>query len=455
MKEIFGTDGIRGEANREPMDAGTIMKVGQAVTVFFRKNTHHARIIVGKDTRLSGYMVEGALEAGITSMGGDVFMVGVLPTPAIAFLTADMRADAGVMISASHNPFHDNGIKLFSSDGKKLSDKDEIKIEKLILNDSLAGMLPKEKDLGRAFRIGDAMGRYIVFLKQAFPKELSMEGLKVVMDLSNGATYRVAPRIFSELGAEVEAIHAQPDGININEHCGSQYPEDLAARVKETGAAVGLAFDGDGDRLIAVDEKGSVLRGDHVMVICAETMKQDGKLKNNILVSTVMSNLGVDIACDRLGIKHVVTQVGDRYVLEEMLRIGAVLGGEDSGHTIFLDHLPTGDGILTALKLIEAMLKRNKPLSELSRVVDIFPQELINITVKAKPDLDSLPGVKMAIDEVQARLGKLGRVLVRYSGTQPMCRVMVEGPEQETTRRYCEQIADAIRNTIGQDDTNA
>ncbi len=449
MKKIFGTDGIRGEVNRKPMDVATIVKVGQAVTIYFRKNKHHARIIVGKDTRLSGYMVESALEAGITSMGGDVYAAGVLPTPAIAFLTTDMRADAGVMISASHNPFHDNGIKIFSSKGQKLPDKDELEIEKLIFKDNLESLLPGAKDMGRAYRISDAIGRYIVFLKQAFPSELSMDGLKVVMDLSNGATFRVAPKIFGELGAEVEFIHAQPDGININDNCGSQHPEDIAERVKETGSDIGLAFDGDGDRLIAVDEKGAVLRGDHIMMICAETMKKDGTLRNNTLVSTVMSNLGVDIACERLGIKHVVTQVGDRYVLEEMLRLGAVFGGEDSGHMIFLDHLPTGDGIITALKLIECMLKRNKPLSELSNIVDIFPQELINITVKTKPDLITIPSVKQAIDEVEKRLGRLGRVLVRYSGTQPMCRVMVEGPEQDTTRRYCEQIASAIRDAIG------
>ena len=448
MGKIFGTDGIRGEANRYPMDAMTAFSVGQAVTRMFTNGDHRTRVIIGKDTRISGYMLEGSLEAGITSMGGNPYLVGVLPTPGIAFITQSMRADAGIVISASHNPYQDNGIKIFSGDGFKLSDEQEAFIEDLILNGALPEKVPPAREMGRAKRIDDVLGRYIVFIKNTFPRRLSMEGMKIVIDASNGATYRVAPAVFTELGADVEIIHNNPDGININDNCGSQHTQDLSERVKEKGAAIGLAFDGDGDRLIAVDENGREITGDQILIICSKVLKDQGKLKNDLLVSTVMSNLGLTIACKKYGFKHHAAKVGDRYVLEDMQRLGAVMGGEDSGHLIFLNHHTTGDGILTAMQLIAAMIGEDKPLSELATLMDVFPQKLINVEVKNKPEISSVPEVMEAIREVEAQLGDEGRVLVRYSGTQNVCRVMVEGPTDDLTEKYCTQIADVVKTAL-------
>jgi len=445
MGKLFGTDGIRGEANRYPMDAMTAFSVGQAVTHLFRNGDHRTRIIIGKDTRISGYMLESSLEAGITSMGGNPYLVGVLPTPGIAFITQSMRADAGIVISASHNPYHDNGIKIFSGAGFKLSDEMEATIEELMLKGELPDMVPPAKKMGRARRIDDVLGRYIVFIKNTFPRALSMEGMKVVIDAANGATYKVAPAVFTELGADVEIIHNAPDGININDNCGSQYTEDLERRVIERGAAVGLAFDGDGDRLIAVDEKGRKITGDQILVICARALKKEGQLKNDLLVSTVMSNIGLSVACKKYGFSHHASKVGDRYVLEDMQRLGAVIGGEESGHMIFLDHHTTGDGMLTAMQLIAAMVSEGKPLSELAALMDVFPQKLVNVDVTNKPDIATVPEIMKAIQEVEARLGDEGRVLVRYSGTQNVCRVMVEGPTDELTRTYCSQLADVVK----------
>ncbi len=448
MGKLFGTDGIRGEANRYPMDAMTAFSVGQAVTHLFRNGDHRTRIIIGKDTRISGYMLESSLEAGITSMGGNPYLVGVLPTPGIAFITQSMRADAGIVISASHNPYQDNGIKIFSGAGFKLSDEMEATIEELMLKGELPDMVPPAKKMGRARRIDDVLGRYIVFIKNTFPRALSMEGMKVVIDAANGATYKVAPAVFTELGADVEIIHNAPDGININDNCGSQYTEDLERRVIERGAAVGLAFDGDGDRLIAVDEKGRKITGDQILVICARALKKEGQLKNDLLVSTVMSNIGLSVACKKYGFSHHASKVGDRYVLEDMQRLGAVIGGEESGHMIFLDHHTTGDGILTAMQLIAAMVSEGKPLSELAALMDVFPQKLVNVEVTNKPDIATVPEIMKAIQEVEARLGDEGRVLVRYSGTQNVCRVMVEGPTDELTRTYCSQLADVVKSAL-------
>lgn len=449
MGKLFGTDGIRGEANRYPMDAGIAFSVGQAITYVLRKANHRTRIIIGKDTRRSGYMLESSLEAGVTSMGGHPYLVGVLPTPGIAFITQSMRADAGIVISASHNPYQDNGIKIFSSHGFKLSDEQEETIEKLILENRLSEMVPPVKDMGQAYRLGDVHGRYIVFLKNTFPRELSMEGLKIVLDTANGATYKIAPETFFELGANVEVIHNSPNGLNINDGCGSQHTQVLSKRVREVGADIGLAFDGDGDRLIAVDEKGREITGDQILMICACKLKEKGRLKNDLLVSTVMSNLGLKLACRHRGIKHYASNVGDRYVLEDMVRLGGILGGEDSGHMIFLEHHTTGDGILTAIQLIACMIDMGKPLSEISKLMDVYPQKLINIDVKNKPEISSLPQVAEAIRQVEAELGENGRVLVRYSGTQNMCRVMVEAPTVEVTERYCRQIAEAVKTAIG------
>lgn len=449
MGKLFGTDGIRGVANRYPMDAETAFKVGQTVAHLFKRNSHRTKVVIGKDTRISGYMLESSLEAGITSMGGDAYLVGVLPTPGIAFITQSMRADAGVVISASHNPYQDNGLKIFDANGFKLTDAQENEIEDMMLGNKLDKLLPEGKAMGKATRINDIHGRYIVFLKNSFPRHLSMEGMKIVLDASNGATYRVAPDAFEELGADLEVIHNTPNGININDGCGSQHTEDLRKRVVKSGAAVGLAFDGDGDRLIAIDEKGNEITGDQLLIICAYVLKKEGLLKNDLLVSTVMSNLGLRVACKKYGFLHHASSVGDRYVLADMLRLGAVIGGEDAGHMIFLEHHKTGDGIIAAMQLIAAMLKENKPLSELARLMNVFPQKLINIDVERKPEISAIPGLTEIIRQVENDLGEEGRVLVRYSGTQNMLRVMVEGPSDELTDKYCRQIADVVKKEIG------
>jgi len=448
MGKLFGTDGIRGEANRHPMNSAIAFSVGQALTYLLKKPNHSPRIIIGKDTRISGYMLESSLEAGITSMGGISYLVGVLPTPGIAFITHSMRAEAGIVVSASHNPYQDNGIKIFAGSGYKLSDKQEEEIEKLILDGNLPDLVPHASGMGRAYRLEDVRGRYIVFLKNAFPRTLSMEGMKIVLDVANGASYRVAPEAFFELGADVEVIHDEPNGFNINDNCGSQYTDDLRRRVVETGAAIGLAFDGDADRLIAVDEKGHEITGDQILIICAKAMKEAGTLANDLLVTTVMSNLGLVMACQKYGFKHHASKVGDRYVLEDMQRLGSVLGGEDSGHVIFLDHHTTGDGILTAMQLISVMVKTGKPLSELAKAMDVFPQKLLNVPVNRKPELSTVPEVTAAIRQAEAELGQSGRVLVRYSGTQNVCRVMIEGPTVELTEKYCNQIADIVRSAL-------
>jgi phosphoglucosamine mutase len=449
MGKLFGTDGIRGEANRYPMSAEIAFGVGQAMAHLFKKKGHRSVVIIGKDTRISGYMLESSLEAGITSMGGQAYLVGVLPTPGIAFATLSMRADAGVVISASHNPYQDNGLKIFGGDGYKLTDAQEEVIEDLILNNKLTDMLPPAKDMGRAARLEGVNGRYIVFLKNTFPRNLSLEGIKIALDTANGATYRVAPDTFVELGADVEVIHKTPDGMNINDQCGSQHTERLKRKVVECGAAIGLAFDGDGDRLIAVDEKGNEITGDQILIICANMLKKDGKLKKDLLVSTVMSNLGLTVACKKYGFRHHASKVGDRYVLEDMQRLGAIIGGEDAGHMIFLDHHTTGDGIIAALQLVTVMIREGKPLSELARQMDIFPQKLINVDVKSRPDLSAVPRIVEVIKQVEQELRDEGRVLVRYSGTQNMCRIMVEGPSPEVTEKYCWQIADVVKQEIG------
>ncbi|HQI56207.1 MAG TPA: phosphoglucosamine mutase [Syntrophorhabdaceae bacterium] len=449
MGKLFGTDGVRGEANRYPMNAEIAFTLGQAIVYILKKGRYHPRIVIGKDTRISGYMFESAFESGITSMGGNPYMLGVLPTPGIAFIAQSMRADAGIVISASHNPYQDNGIKIFSGNGFKLSDEQEERIEELMLSNTLHTLVAPVKDMGQAFRLDDVNGRYIVFLKNTFPRDLSMEGMKIVMDTANGATYRIAPEMFWELGADVEAIHNTPNGININDKCGSQHTEDLRKRVVDKGAAIGLAFDGDGDRLIAVDEKGKEITGDQILLICAKMLKEQDKLKNDLVVGTVMSNLGLRIACEKYGFNYHASKVGDRYVLEDMLRLGGVLGGEESGHTIFLDHHTTGDGIITAVQLIAAMVRSGKPLSELAAMMDIYPQCLINVVVKSKPDISTVPQIIKSIKGIEKKLGNSGRVLVRYSGTQNMCRVMVEGPSVDVTDKYCEEIADVVKKALG------
>ncbi len=449
MGKLFGTDGVRGEANRYPMNAEIAFAIGQAVVYILKKDHPRPRIVIGKDTRISGYMLESSLESGITSMGGNPYLLGVLPTPGIAFVAQSMRADAGIVISASHNPYQDNGIKIFSGSGFKLSDEQEEAIEELMLSNTLSGLVPPVKEMGQAFRLEDVNGRYIVFLKNTFPRDVSIEGMKIVLDTANGATYRIAPDMFWELGADTEVIHNAPNGININDECGSQHTHDLRKKVVESGAAIGLAFDGDGDRLIAVDEKGQEITGDQILLICARMLKEQGKLKNDLLVSTVMSNLGLRVACKKYGFKHHASKVGDRYVLEDMLKLGGVIGGEESGHMIFLDHHTTGDGIITALQLLAAMVRTGKPLSELARMMEIYPQKLINVNVTSKPDIKTVPQIVAVIERVEKELKDEGRVLVRYSGTQNMCRVMVEGPSEALTEKYCKEIADMVAKALG------
>jgi phosphoglucosamine mutase len=446
MGILFGTDGIRGVANDYPLNVETAAAVGRAIAGYFGKNRNeNGYINIGQDTRLSGDMIAQAVSAGICSAGMNVAMLGVMPTPGVALLSRQTEAAAGVVISASHNPFEDNGIKIFDGNGQKLSDAIEEKIEHLIKK--VPEKIASDK-LGRLVSLGNTCERYLDFLKGALP-DLLLDGVKVVLDCANGATYRAAPRIFKILGAEVTALFCAPNGTNINDKCGSQHPEILAKEVAERSADLGLAFDGDGDRLIAVDEKGTILTGDQVMAICARDLKQKGALNGNKVVSTVMSNMGFRIAMKELGIELYTTQVGDRYVMEEMVAQEAVLGGEDSGHMIFRDHHTTGDGIMAAIRLLDAVQSADRPLSELSRIMSVYPQVLINVDVRSKPDLDSLPEIGQAIDSVQQQLGDQGRVLVRYSGTQPQCRVMVEGPVIEQADACCRQIAEVVRKTLG------
>ena len=450
MGRLFGTDGVRGKVNEYPMTPEMAMQIGQAVAHVLRRNKHTLRVVIGKDTRLSGYMLESALVSGITSMGGDAILIGPLPTPGIAFITNNMDADAGIVISASHNPYEDNGIKIFSKGGFKLSDKQEQAIEELILSGTLSDHVVPSDRVGRATREEDALGRYIVFLRHTFPKDLNLEGLKIVLDCANGATYKIAPTLFREMRADVKAINISPDGRNINLNCGAISPDLLAEKVVEDGAHIGLAFDGDGDRLIAVDELGNVVSGDKILAICSCFLKSRNLLKNDLLVHTVMSNLGLSMALERLGIKGFMAQVGDRSVLDAMLAHGSNLGGEDSGHLIFLDHHTTGDGILSALQLLAVMIYEGKSLSELSAVMATFPQITINVPVKSKPDLSAIPEIARIIQFVEDSLGNQGRVLVRYSGTQSLCRVMVEGPTEDITTSHASAIAEVVKAKLNE-----
>lgn len=450
MRKLFGTDGVRGKANVYPMTAEMALNIGKAVAHLFKQNDRRPRIIVGKDTRISGYILEHAIVSGICSMGVDAIMVGPMPTPGIAYLTLSMRADAGIVISASHNPFEDNGIKIFGGDGFKLSDEKEEEIEKYILApETMDEFYPNPKDLGKASFSVKAKGEYIAFLKSTFPKKLNLEGMKIALDCGNGAAYQIAPELFYELGAKVNSLFINPNGTNINKDCGSQHTETLKKTVIKENTNIGLAFDGDADRLIALDENGNIVTGDQVIAICAKNLKEKGKLTNNSAVTTVMSNIGFKIAMKELDINNIVTKVGDRYVLEEMVKNNYKIGGEDSGHIIFLDHHTTGDGMLTALQLLTVMKETGKPLSELAKIMKVFPQKLINIKVTEKPDLSTIPEVKAVIAEVENSLGDTGRVLVRYSGTQNLCRVMVEAPSDEETDSNCNKVAEIIRKKIG------
>ncbi|MDI6753299.1 MAG: phosphoglucosamine mutase [Thermodesulfobacteriota bacterium] len=448
MRKLFGTDGIRGVANVDPMTTEMAMQLGRGVAYIFKNHEKRHRIVIGKDTRLSGYMLENALAAGICSMGVDVLLVGPLPTPGIAFITSSMRADAGIVISASHNPFQDNGIKIFSGDGFKLPDDLEKRIEELIFSDQIDSLRPTAAEVGKAFRVDDAVGRYVVYLKNSFPKELTLDGMRIVLDCAHGAAYRVAPAVFEELGAEVIALSVEPNGENINFQCGSLHPKVVMQRVKECGANIGISLDGDADRAIFSDELGNLVDGDQIMAICADDLKKSKRLKRNTLVATVMSNLGLDLALKERGIKVVHTQVGDRYVVEEMARGGYNLGGEQSGHLVFLDYNTTGDGVLSALQVLAVMKREGKKLSSLTKIMTPFPQVLLNVPVRQKKDPQQIPEVTSLIKKIQAKLSDRGRILVRPSGTESLIRVMVEGENEKEITAFAEQIADCIRKKM-------
>jgi len=451
VKKLFGTDGVRGVANNHPMTTEMAMQLGRAAAYIFRSSTKRRhRIVIGKDTRLSGYMLENAMVAGICSMGVDVLLVGPLPTPGIANITSSMRADAGVVISASHNPFQDNGIKFFSADGFKLPDKIELKIEKLIESNQIDSLRPTASEVGKAFRIDDAAGRYIVFLKNTFPQEMDLSGLKIVLDCANGAAYKVAPAVFEELGAEVIPLGVNPNGTNINANCGSLHPQLISEEVKKHRADIGIALDGDADRVIVCDEFGSEVDGDHIMAICAQDMLKRKLLKKKTLVTTVMSNMGLDIAMREAGGKIIKTAVGDRYVVEEMRKGGYNLGGEQSGHMIFLDYNTTGDGILSALQLLAVMRRTNKPLSELAAIMTSLPQVLVNTRVRERKDIMTIPDIAAKIGDVEEKLGNEGRVLIRYSGTEPLLRVMLEGKDTSEITVWAAEIIDLVKKHLGE-----
>jgi len=448
-RKLFGTDGVRGIANVEPMTSETALRLGRALAYVCKRSPRRHKILIGKDTRLSGYMLETAMASGICSMGVDVLLVGPLPTPGIAFLTRSLRADAGVVISASHNPFQDNGIKLFSSTGFKLPDELEAEIERLVLSDSIDALRPTATEIGKAFRVDDAVGRYNVFAKATFPRQMTLDGVTICVDCGNGAAYRVAPEVLEELGANVIALGVDPDGENINRDAGALHPEHLQEAVRRHGAQVGIALDGDADRCILVDEQGDVVDGDEVMAMLACRLHDRGELAQQTLVATVMSNLGLHVAMREREVQVVTTPVGDRYVVEEMLRGGYNLGGEQSGHVVFLDHNTTGDGLITALSVLACVVQEGKPLSALRRVMQRFPQVLLNLRVRDKPDLRTVPAVAAATAAAEAELGDRGRVLVRYSGTEALLRVMLEGEREARIRELAEEIVEAARRAIG------
>lgn len=444
QQRLFGTDGLRGHVNTYPLTADMALRLGLAAGTLFRDGRRRHKVIIGKDTRLSGYVFESALTAGLCAAGMDVFQVGPLPTPAIAFLTRNMRADLGVVISASHNPYDDNGIKFFDRAGFKLPDETEDRMAALVLDADHAWEYPPSDKVGRAYKIVDAPGRYIVYLKNSFPPDLTLEGLRVVIDCANGANYKVAPLALEELGAEVIRLGTAPDGLNINRDCGSLHPEAMQAKVRETRADIGLALDGDADRLIVADETGRVLDGDQIMALCAEDLMRRGELRGNLLVATVMSNMALELFMAERGGRLLRTAVGDRYVAEAMRAHDASLGGEQSGHLIFRDYSTTGDGLLAALQILRVMRQRGRPLSELAGRLTPFPQSLINVKVQRKTPFEQCPTLQKAQRAVEDELGGRGRVLLRYSGTENLCRVMVEGEDEERVRAYARRLADAV-----------
>ncbi len=443
-RKLFGTDGVRGIANIHPMTAEMALQLGRALAYAIRNGSHRHKIVIGKDTRLSGYMLEGALMSGVCSMGVDAILVGPIPTPGISFLVESFRADAGAVISASHNPYQDNGIKFFGRDGFKLPDETEHQLESLIFDNSIDHLRPIATKVGKAFRFEDAGARYVVHLKAMFPRELTLEGMTIVIDCGHGAAYKVAPMVLEELGAKVIQIGVNPDGKNINQGTGALYPERMCKAVVKHRAQLGIALDGDADRVIVADEKGEVIDGDAIMAICGRHLLGKKELAKKTVVATVMSNMGLDLAMAGVGGKVVRTQVGDRHVVERMRRGGYNFGGEQSGHLVFLDHATTGDGMVAALSLLAMMIEAGKALSELAQFFTPVPQTLLNVPVKERRELDELPTVLKTIRGVELKLGRDGRVLVRFSGTEAKARVLVEGPDARNNESFAKEIGEAL-----------
>ena len=446
-RSLFGTDGIRGVANVHPMTPELALALGRAITfVAGRGKDHPPRVLIGKDTRLSGYMIETAIASGVTSMGGRVLLCGPVPTPAVAHLTVSMRADAGIVISASHNPYADNGIKVFAADGFKLPDSTESEIEQLVAEPERMGERRTGPAVGRAEKLEDARGRYVAYVKNTFPRDLTLDGVRVVVDAAHGAAYRVAPLVFSELGASVWAIGVRPDGVNINHEAGALHPDNARAEVVKRGAQIGIALDGDADRVLVIDDKGQVVDGDAVMAMCATRMKRDGELRGDAVVATVMSNLGLERALEAQSIRLVRTPVGDRYVVEAMRKGRFNLGGEQSGHLIFLDHASTGDGLIGALQVLALMIRTGRPLSELAgEAIERVPQVTESIAFPSRRPLEEMKALQKTSVRVRAALGEDGRVLVRWSGTEPKLRLMVEGPDEDRIREWARELVAAAQ----------
>jgi phosphoglucosamine mutase len=447
-KKYFGTDGIRGLANQGSLTVDLALQLGKALAHCLPKQGPSFKALIGKDPRLSGYMFEAAIAAGVNAMGGDVMFTGPLPTPAIAHLTSNMRCDAGVVISASHNPYHDNGLKIFGADGFKLPDELEHSLERYLEEPSLLDAQLSPRKIGRSRRIDDAAGRYISFLKMIFPRDLSLHGLKIVLDCANGAAYKIAPTVLWELGADIIATGVEPNGFNINDGVGALHPEHCADLVLKTGADLGISLDGDADRLIMIDERGNTVDGDFVMAILAKELKDAGRLNSNCLVTTLMSNLGLHHAMRDHGIETIQTKVGDRYVVEAMREKNLIIGGEQSGHIVLFEHSTTGDGLVAALKVLAVMQRSGQKLSQLAKIMRRFPQCLINFRVDSKPDFSLLVESSSLIARLEKKYGEDGRILVRYSGTEPKCRVMIEGKDQDEIQTDAQWVADTIAKEI-------
>ncbi len=455
QRKLFGTDGVRGVANIEPVTAETALKLGRAAAHVITqlgsgaRPAHRSKIVIGKDTRLSGYMLENALAAGIMSLGVDVILIGPLPTPGVAYITRSLRAYAGIVLSASHNPYEDNGIKFFRHDGYKLDDEIESRIENLVFSGEIESIRPTAGKIGRATRIDDALGRYVEFAKRSFPRGLTLESLRIAVDCANGAGYRSTPCVLRELGADAIVAHLTPNGRNINRDCGSTYPEEIRRLVKETRAQVGITHDGDADRALLCDENGEIVDGDEIMAIAAIDLLSQGHLAKNTLVATVMSNFGLDEALAARGGQVVRTKVGDRYVIAEMMKGDLNLGGEQSGHMIFRDYATTGDGIISALQVLRIMVETGKPLSELKKCLSKYPQAQRNLKVREKPELSALPDVTRLVGEAEKELAGRGRVLLRYSGTEPKIRLLIEGRDGERINAHADRIAESLSSSIG------